>query len=176
MTPAERERQIARLEATIDAARQSFRVLALAQFGSAHADNLIRCANAATEALVMLRADRDALAADARPLDGVARIAAERRRQVEREGWTPAHDDEHGDGSLPEVAACYALAALDRARGLQVVGLPPRGTWPASWHPSWWKPSDDPVRSLEKAGALIAAEIDRLLRRAECPPSEVSRG
>ena len=29
----------------------------------------------------------------------------------------------------------------------------------------WWKPSADPVRNLEKAGALIAAEIDRLLRQ-----------
>jgi hypothetical protein len=35
--------------------------------------------------------------------------------------------------------------------------------WP--WDPSWWKPSPDPIRNLVKAGALIAAEIDRLQRR-----------
>lgn len=35
--------------------------------------------------------------------------------------------------------------------------------WP--WHSSWWKPSDDPIRNLVKAGALIAAEIDRLQRQ-----------
>jgi len=30
----------------------------------------------------------------------------------------------------------------------------------------WWKPSpDDPVWQLVKAGALIAAEIDRLRRK-----------
>ena len=29
----------------------------------------------------------------------------------------------------------------------------------------WWKPSIDPVRNLAKAGALIAAEIDRLQRQ-----------
>jgi hypothetical protein len=30
---------------------------------------------------------------------------------------------------------------------------------------SWYKPSkDDRIRELEKAGALVAAEIDRLLR------------
>lgn len=27
-----------------------------------------------------------------------------------------------------------------------------------------WKPSSDPIRNLVKAGALIAAEIDRLHR------------
>ena len=37
---------------------------------------------------------------------------------------------------------------------------PPRG-WP--WEPADWKPDNDPVRNLVKAGALIAAEIDRLL-------------
>lgn len=35
--------------------------------------------------------------------------------------------------------------------------------WP--WHPKWWKPTpDDRIRELAKAGALIAAEIDRLQR------------
>ena len=38
--------------------------------------------------------------------------------------------------------------------------------WP--WDMKWWKPSDeDPIRNLVKAGALIAAEIDRLQRRTE---------
>jgi len=32
--------------------------------------------------------------------------------------------------------------------------------WP--WGSEWWKPSKDPIRDLVKAGALIAAEIDRL--------------
>jgi hypothetical protein len=35
-------------------------------------------------------------------------------------------------------------------------------SWP--WDYDWWKPSDDPIRNLTKAGALIAAEIDRLNR------------
>jgi hypothetical protein len=38
--------------------------------------------------------------------------------------------------------------------------------WP--WDQDWWKPSPDPIRNLVKAGALIAAEIDRLQRLA--PP------
>jgi hypothetical protein len=37
--------------------------------------------------------------------------------------------------------------------------------WP--WDKEWWKPSDDPTRNLVKAGALIAAEIDRLQRAKE---------
>ncbi|GAG33310.1 unnamed protein product, partial [marine sediment metagenome] len=33
--------------------------------------------------------------------------------------------------------------------------------WP--WDPSWWKPTDE-RRNLEKAGALIVAELERLDR------------
>jgi len=33
-------------------------------------------------------------------------VLAERRRQIEAEGWTPEHDDEHDAGAL-------ALAAKD---------------------------------------------------------------
>lgn len=38
-------------------------------------------------------------------------IAAERKRQVEVEGWTSIHDDGHGKGEMAAAAACYALAA-----------------------------------------------------------------
>jgi hypothetical protein len=37
--------------------------------------------------------------------------------------------------------------------------------WP--WDEKWWKPSTNPIRNLVKAGALIAAEIDRLQRVTE---------
>ncbi|MCT5529908.1 hypothetical protein LZL70_30340, partial [Pseudomonas aeruginosa] len=37
-------------------------------------------------------------------------VQAERRRQVEAEGWTPEHDDEHSHGQMARAAACYALA------------------------------------------------------------------
>jgi len=40
--------------------------------------------------------------------------------------------------------------------------LSPPAAWPWEW--DQWKPSLDPIRNLEKAGALIAAEIDRLRR------------
>ena len=36
------------------------------------------------------------------------------------------------------------------------------------WEQKWWKPTpNDRVRELTKAGALIAAEIDRLTRPEE---------
>jgi hypothetical protein len=93
------------------------------------------------------------------PLDGAARITAERQRQKTEEGWTPTHDAEHTNGALALAAVCYALPEPWRAS----VAFPmPYSLWP--WSPSWWKPTpDDRVRELEKAGALIAAEIDRLL-------------
>lgn len=85
---------------------------------------------------------------------GVARISIERQRQIFEEGWSAQHDWAHDGGELAVAAACYALAHGDT----ESTGVP--STWP--FEASWWKPSDDPIRNLEKAGALIAAEIDRL--------------
>lgn len=86
-------------------------------------------------------------------------VLAERRRQVEAEGWTPGHDDEHESGEMAEAAACYAACAETHS----LKGHPPL-SWP--WSPEWWKPSADPRRNLVKAGALILAEIERLDRAA----------
>lgn len=90
-------------------------------------------------------------------MNGVERIAAERQRQIEVEGWTPDYDDGHDTGDLAHAAVAYIKVTLDP----QGTTITP-GYWP--WLKSWWKPGD-PIRNLEKAGALIAAEIDRLLRR-----------
>lgn len=96
-------------------------------------------------------------------LDGAQRIAEERARQ-QAMGWSVEHDREHDNYELTRAAECYVRAA--------------RGEW--SHAPEWkdghpnmrpegwpfevdaWHPSDDPARNLEKAGALIAAEIDRV--------------
>lgn len=37
---------------------------------------------------------------------GIDLIAAERQRQIEEEGWTPDHDDQHTNGELALAAAC----------------------------------------------------------------------
>jgi hypothetical protein len=87
-------------------------------------------------------------------------VLAERQRQVETEGWTPAHDDQHDDGDLARAAACYAKRSARLYRG--IVDLePPPGDWP--WEGRWWKPKDA-RRDLVRAGALILAEIERLDR------------
>jgi hypothetical protein len=96
-------------------------------------------------------------------LDGASLIAAERQRQTEVEGWTPEHDNEHRYGEMAKAALCYADYAATQANHPMLIN--PEGTheaWP--WADEWWKPSPDPIRNLVKAGALIAAEIDRLTR------------
>jgi hypothetical protein len=89
-------------------------------------------------------------------------VLAERRRQVEAEGWTPEHDDQHIPGTLAQAASCY-IEWNGWETEYQRDGAIPIN-WP--WAAAWWKPSDDPRRNLEKAGALILAEIERLDRAA----------
>ncbi len=102
-----------------------------------------------------------AAAPQAAPLSAVlADIAAERRRQMEVEGWTPEHDDAYQEGHLADAAACYALCAHDT--GASKRSIP--AWWP--WRNEWWKPTTA-RRDLVKAGALIAAEIERLDRAAQ---------
>lgn len=46
---------------------------------------------------------------------GVDLIAAERKRQIEKEGWTLQHDrDEHTGGELALAACCYAAPQPER--------------------------------------------------------------
>lgn len=101
---------------------------------------------------------------------GAELIAAERQRQLDVEGYNADHDDSHDLGEIAEAAACYATQ--QRVTELREIPGSPRSpahkvrvpkSWP--WYAEWWKPSpDDRVRELIKAGALIAAEIDRLQR------------
>ena|SRR3990167_4817054 len=93
---------------------------------------------------------------------GVHLIAEERSRQINSEGWTPEHDDQHIYGELAQAGACYAVAQDVRD---STDGDEPADFWPRSWNESWWKPTpDNRIKELAKAGALIAAEIDRLQR------------
>ena len=88
---------------------------------------------------------------------GIELIAEERQRQIEVEGWTPEHDDKHTCGELTDAAICYASTGYWRRRAPLL--------WPKNWEVKWWKPTpNDRIRELQKAGALIAAEIDRLNR------------
>lgn len=124
-----------------------------------------------------LRAENEALQKDR--TSGVWSIAVERARQETVERWSAEHDDEHTDGSLALAAVCYAHPS-PKMRTAQVrVDVAGRGEcpiwetrsvtvprdWPESWSVCWWKPADR-IRDLTRAGALIAAELDRLERAA----------
>jgi hypothetical protein len=85
--------------------------------------------------------------------DGAALIAAERQRQIDAEGWTPEHDAEHVRGELADAALLYLARVQYAQHGTRMYDL----RTPAR---NWIKEADD-LRMLVKAGALIAAEIDR---------------
>jgi len=88
---------------------------------------------------------------------GAGMIGRERVRQVEMEGFTAERDDSYVNGELAKAAMAYANPEIKSKTSCPSV-------WPKTWHKSGWKPSDDPVGNLIKAGALIAAEIDRIHR------------
>lgn len=92
-------------------------------------------------------------------------IIVERQRQQSVEGWTLEHDDEHTGGEMARAALAYLqLAALWTNPDLKFYPLIVNpSVWP--WSPDWWKPTN-PRRDLVKAGALIAAEIERIDRAA----------
>jgi hypothetical protein len=89
-------------------------------------------------------------------------ITDERIRQRTKEGWTPEHDDEHGDGAMAGAAAAYALCAQEQAKGWDGPFAMPQ-CW--AWDREWFKPKDQ-RRNLIRAAALIVAEIERLDRAA----------
>lgn len=102
-------------------------------------------------------------------MTGADKIAAERRRQVEEEGFTAAHDEHHGWADLLQAAHCYLFVAVvqlgDLAGDRAGIGPPevwraPRMRWP--WEAEAWKPAPAPERNLIRAGALYQAHLDRV--------------
>lgn len=110
---------------------------------------------------------------------GIELIADERKRQIEQEGYTAAHDSQHEDSELIKAALAY-LTPGDDSTSEYNGGTFGNYYWPwedgfkvettkAVWanakehelmrvtfpHPS--------LKDLVKAGALIAAAIDRKL-------------
>jgi hypothetical protein len=95
-------------------------------------------------------------------MNGVELIAAERERQQRVEEFDFTHDDQHDLGQLIGAAMTYAGHALEIVTDNEISGADATEWWP--WEDYQLKPSPDPIRNLTKAGALIAAEIDRLQR------------
>lgn len=102
------------------------------------------------------------------PPTGLELIILERERQITKEGWTSEHDSDeyHSHGEMAMAAACYAVDYLHHVRDMGAYYHNwAYDHWP--WDDKWWNPSKDPIRNLTKAGALIAAEIDRLQRQGK---------
>lgn len=108
-----------------------------------------------------IQAVRESLA-DIKPVEMTGSLAMlrERVRQLTAEGWTPEHDRQHKPRELAEAGLCYVIAghALMTGDKFDMIAAP-MGAWP--WVPTWWKPAYDPLRNLEKGGALLAAAWDR---------------
>lgn len=106
-------------------------------------------------------------------LGGIAAIAAERQRQAIEcpldyygriKGYSAEDDDKKTSGELALAGAAYAIPASDSMTKLEAR----LGIWPVAWGsapmPIGTISPDMRKRELEKAGALIAAEWDRLDR------------
>ncbi|MDF8363323.1 MULTISPECIES: hypothetical protein [Achromobacter] len=89
-------------------------------------------------------------------------VLAERRRQVDEEGFKVADDNRYQEGQLSAAAAAYTIDACANVAGHASLSKPP-SVWP--WDPKWWRP-EGARRNLVKAAALILAEIERLDRAA----------
>jgi hypothetical protein len=100
------------------------------------------------------------------PMGGIELIAKERGDQVMKHGHTAEHDREvHADGSLAKAAAAYAMAVNGSWQGVE---LYPWSVDPDRAHPiqpilRGPEGDDRRIAYLAAAGALCAAEIDRLL-------------
>lgn len=88
-------------------------------------------------------------------MTGIELIAKERQEQIEKHGWTLEHDREHSSGQMAKLAATLSVYHTD------AVVLESGDSIPDDWN-LIKKVIGDSVKALTIAGALIAAEIDRL--------------
>ena len=89
-------------------------------------------------------------------------VKNERIRQITDEGYSWRVDDQYTTHQLSNAAIVYATPAPLRYEIMH--------KWP--WDEKYFKPDrtytyDGRIRELTKAGALIGAEIDRLIRAKE---------
>lgn len=93
---------------------------------------------------------------------GTELIALERERQKLR--YTSDHDDNHGEGELLVAAVAYAAAASYESEDYEWMRREVLdGAWAATgWPQDQFRPKRTAIENLVIAGALIAAEIDRL--------------
>jgi hypothetical protein len=92
-------------------------------------------------------------------------VLAERRRQVDVEGWTAEHDDSHVNDEIAALACFYAMPPGAREWTTKETGY--GDTLGEAIRPEGWAGKvGDRRRELVKAAALAIAEIERLDREA----------
>jgi len=110
-------------------------------------------------------------------MTGVELIAAERKRQIDEEGFDAKHDADvfHQDSELAWAACYYAMPEpLVLHDGGYRVTVYPIALFPDNWESLWAKrDSKDRIHQLVAAGALIAAEIDRLMALKEAADQRI---
>jgi hypothetical protein len=77
---------------------------------------------------------------------GIELISEERQEQINKHGFI--NDAQYTNDELTDAA-------------MQYIGGDLISCWPETWNKDWYKPGDR-IEELKRAGALIAAEIDRL--------------
>lgn len=82
---------------------------------------------------------------------GADLIREERRRQIEQEGYDAQHDFREPLNSIVAAAISYAMCDIDKQEA--------EAWW--QWDFKYWKPKDR-QRNLVRAGALIAAALDKM--------------
>lgn len=89
-------------------------------------------------------------------------VQAERRRQIDEEGWTLEHDDQNSSGELAQAAAAYLIFAFSRSASDRTYAA---RLWPrlSGFNPKGIR------QDLVRACALALAELERL-DRATAPP------
>ncbi|TGE29835.1 hypothetical protein [Hymenobacter metallicola] len=107
-------------------------------------------------------------------LTGAELIAAERQEQIHKHGWDVAHDDDYGRGELMQAAAtALSLYASGDMANICVAGQTEEvkmWPWQTEFGLVFFRKIErkSPLEKLIVAGALIAAEIDRLQRATNC--------
>jgi len=131
--------------------------------------------------------------------EGVTAVAAERRRQIQEEGFSAEHDKHHVSNALLYAALCYldpvkkyvkvheggvffggsmttAVPTINLPSGPEGPGeyyILPRQFWP--FEIEWWKPCPhNRVREIVKGLALGVAHLDQqLLRKKQEEQDEI---
>ena len=87
-------------------------------------------------------------------MTGAELIKEERERQIKEEGYNITHDSFHNVDEFVKAAVSYSIIDLKDSQENYAYAW-----WP--WNETSWKPKDR-LRNLVRAGALIAAAIDKL--------------